>query len=47
MFRNLKLRKPDLNPTSSNFEKAVMNSIKTEFLLRFFHLSQAILWSHI
>jgi len=51
MFRNLKLIKPDLNPTPSNFEKAVMNSIKTEFLQTkiqscFFHLSQAI-WSRI
>ncbi|XP_029342135.1 uncharacterized protein LOC115033536 [Acyrthosiphon pisum] len=53
MFRNLKLIKPDLNPSSIliDFEKAVMNSIKTEFPQTkiqgcFFHLSQA-LWRHI
>ena len=49
MLRNLKLIKPDLNPTSIliDFEKAVMNSIKTEFTQTkiqscFFHLSQAL-----
>ncbi|KAL4090199.1 hypothetical protein QTP88_025098 [Uroleucon formosanum] len=53
MFRNLKLIKPDLNPISIliDFEKAVINSIKTEFPQTkiqgcFFHLSQA-LWRHI
>jgi len=53
MFRNLKLIKPDLNSTSIliDFEKAVMNSIKTESPQTkiqgcFFHLSQA-LWRDI
>jgi len=49
MFHNLKLIKPDLSPTSIliDFEKAVINSIKTEFPQKkiqgcFFHLSQAL-----